>query len=165
MLLLCLLLRTPTPPSGEKSCHTTTFPHVLHCNLPCITQVPGQKRPAQFTTYCTSHKIQLWQLSQAHQSHVLKCFFVSALLGVSIIYTEVLARLLFFVPSYPEVIRKLCQECLSWYSVCPYPVLIPLCGFLQPPGGALRRTLTGFLKGRISPGDKYSPRIYLIIHL
>ncbi|KFV51482.1 NACHT and WD repeat domain-containing protein 1, partial [Gavia stellata] len=67
--------------------------------------------------------------------------------GVSIIYTEVLARLLFFVPSYPEVIGKLCQQCLSWCSVCPYPVLIPLCGFLQPPGGPLHTTLTGFLKG------------------
>ncbi|NXK54800.1 NWD1 protein, partial [Chauna torquata] len=65
----------------------------------------------------------------------------------SIIYTEVLARLLFFVPSYPEVIGKLCQQCLSWFSVCPYPVLIPLCGFLQPPGGPLHTTLTGFLKG------------------
>ncbi|KAM6331894.1 NACHT domain- and WD repeat-containing protein 1 [Alca torda] len=67
--------------------------------------------------------------------------------GVSIIYTETLARLLFFVPSYPEVIGKLCQQCLSWCSVCPYPVLIPLCGFLQPPGGPLHTTLTGFLEG------------------
>ncbi|NXY69783.1 NWD1 protein, partial [Glareola pratincola] len=66
---------------------------------------------------------------------------------VSIIYTEMLARLLFFMPSYPEVIGKLCQQCLSWCSVCPYPVLIPLCGFLQPPGGALHTTLTGFLEG------------------
>ncbi|NXL09736.1 NWD1 protein, partial [Mesembrinibis cayennensis] len=66
---------------------------------------------------------------------------------VSVIYTEVLARLLFFVPSYPEVIGKLCQQCLSWCSACPYPVLIPLCGFLQPPGGPLHTTLTGFLKG------------------
>ncbi|XP_009893499.1 PREDICTED: NACHT and WD repeat domain-containing protein 1 [Charadrius vociferus] len=66
---------------------------------------------------------------------------------LSIIYTELLARLLFYVPSYPEVIGKLCQQCLSWCSVCPYPVLIPLCGFLQPPGGPLRTTLTGFLKG------------------
>ncbi|XP_047933726.2 NACHT domain- and WD repeat-containing protein 1 isoform X1 [Anser cygnoides] len=67
--------------------------------------------------------------------------------GLSIIYTEVLARLLFFVPSYPEVIGKLCQQCLSWFSARPHPVLIPLCGFLQPPGGPLHTTLTGFLKG------------------
>ncbi|NWY62210.1 NWD1 protein, partial [Chionis minor] len=66
---------------------------------------------------------------------------------VSIIYTEMLARLLFFVPSYPEVIGKLCQQCLSWCSACPYPVLIPRCGFLQPPGGPLHTTLTGFLQG------------------
>ncbi|NXN26228.1 NWD1 protein, partial [Nycticryphes semicollaris] len=67
--------------------------------------------------------------------------------GMSIIYTEMLARLLFLVPSYPEVIGELCQQCLSWCSSCPYPVLIPRCGFLQPPGGPLRTTLTGFLKG------------------
>ncbi|XP_074020124.1 NACHT domain- and WD repeat-containing protein 1 [Numenius arquata] len=66
---------------------------------------------------------------------------------MSIIYTEMLARLLFLVPSYPEVIGELCQQCLSWCSACPYPVLIPRCGFLQPPGGPLRTTLTGFLKG------------------
>ncbi|XP_068517399.1 LOW QUALITY PROTEIN: NACHT domain- and WD repeat-containing protein 1 [Anas acuta] len=73
--------------------------------------------------------------------------FFSALLGLSIIYTEVLARLFFFVPSYPEVIGKLCQQCLSWFSTCPHPVLIPSCGFLQPPAGPLHTTLTGFLKG------------------
>ncbi|NXS60170.1 NWD1 protein, partial [Brachypteracias leptosomus] len=66
---------------------------------------------------------------------------------VSVIYTEMLARLLFLVPSYPEVIGKLCQQCLSWCSVCPYPILVPLCGFLQPPRGPLHTTLTGFLKG------------------
>ncbi|XP_010151382.1 PREDICTED: NACHT and WD repeat domain-containing protein 1 [Eurypyga helias] len=65
----------------------------------------------------------------------------------SIIYTEVLARLLGFVPSYPEVIGKLCQQCRSWCGACPYPVLIPLCGFLQPASGTLHTTLTGFLKG------------------
>lgn len=139
-MLLRRLLRIPTPPSWEKSCHAITFAHVLRCSLPYIVQVP-------------SHR------------HVPKCFFVSALLGVSIIYTEMLARLLSFVPSYPAVIAKLCQQCLSRCSVCPYPVLIPLCGFLQPPGGPLHTMLTGFLEGRVSPGDRYSPRIYQIIHL
>ncbi|XP_014808284.1 PREDICTED: NACHT domain- and WD repeat-containing protein 1 [Calidris pugnax] len=67
--------------------------------------------------------------------------------GMSLIYTEMLARLLFLVPSYPEVIGELCQQCLSWCRACPYPLLIPRCGFLQPPGGPLRTTLTGFLKG------------------
>lgn len=32
-----------------------------------------------------------------------------------------LARLLFFVPSYLEAIGKLCQQYLSWVSICPYP--------------------------------------------
>ncbi|XP_025922865.1 NACHT domain- and WD repeat-containing protein 1 isoform X2 [Apteryx rowi] len=72
---------------------------------------------------------------------------IDSLKGLSILYTEVLARLLFLMPSYPDVIGKLCEQCLSWFSVCPYPVLIPLCGFLQPPGGPLNTTLTGFLKG------------------
>ncbi|NXA53517.1 NWD1 protein, partial [Nothocercus julius] len=72
---------------------------------------------------------------------------INSLEGLSVLYTEVLARLLFLMPSYPEVIGKLCQQCLSWFSVCPHPVLIPLCGFLQPPGGPLHTTLTGFLKG------------------
>ncbi|NXF08155.1 NWD1 protein, partial [Smithornis capensis] len=67
--------------------------------------------------------------------------------GTSLIHTEVLARLLPLVPSYPELIGQLCQQCLSWCSACPYPVLIPLCGFLQAPGGPLQTTLTGFLKG------------------
>ncbi|NWV01394.1 NWD1 protein, partial [Upupa epops] len=67
--------------------------------------------------------------------------------GLSVLYTQVLARLLYFVSSYPEVIGKLCQQCVSWCSICPYPVLIPLCGFLQPPAGPLLTTLTGFLTG------------------
>ncbi|NXE55376.1 NWD1 protein, partial [Casuarius casuarius] len=72
---------------------------------------------------------------------------IDSLEGLSILYTEVLARLLSLMPSYPDVIGKLCQQCLSWFSVCPYPVLVPLRGFLQAPGGPLNTTLTGFLKG------------------
>ncbi|XP_025066071.1 NACHT domain- and WD repeat-containing protein 1 [Alligator sinensis] len=72
---------------------------------------------------------------------------MDGVVGVSIIYTEVLARLHFFMSSYPDLIGRLCQQCLHWFEVCPYPVLIPLCGFLQPPGGPLQKTLTGFLKG------------------
>jgi len=82
--------------------------------------------------------------------------FISVLFGASLIYTQVLARLLFFVPSYPEVIGKLCQQCLSWVSICPYPILVLLCRFLHLPGEPLHTTLTRFLKGRISPGDGYS---------
>ncbi|XP_019393995.1 PREDICTED: LOW QUALITY PROTEIN: NACHT domain- and WD repeat-containing protein 1, partial [Crocodylus porosus] len=66
---------------------------------------------------------------------------------VSTIYTEVLGRLNFFISSYPDLVGRLCQQCLDWFEVCPHPVLIPLCGFLQPPGGPLQKTLTGFLKG------------------
>lgn len=36
---------------------------------------------------------------------------------------------------------------LSWFRVCPHPVLVPLGGFLQPWGGPLRATLTGCHKG------------------
>ncbi|KAM9112323.1 NACHT domain- and WD repeat-containing protein 1 [Pangshura tecta] len=73
--------------------------------------------------------------------------YIDGVLGVSIIYIEVLARLHFFMFSYPDLIGKLCQQCLSWLNVCPHPVLVPLCGFLQPPGGPLKMTITGFLKG------------------
>ncbi|CAM4701804.1 unnamed protein product [Caretta caretta] len=73
--------------------------------------------------------------------------YIDGGVGVSIIYTEVLARLHFFMLSYPGLIGKLCQQCLSWLNVCPHPVLVPLCGFLQPPGGPLKMTITGFLKG------------------
>ncbi|KAM7134751.1 NACHT domain- and WD repeat-containing protein 1 [Macrochelys suwanniensis] len=74
--------------------------------------------------------------------------YINDVVGVSIIYTEVLARLHFFMLSYPDLIGKLCQQCLSWLNVCPHPVLVPLCGFLQPPGGPLKMTVTGFLKGK-----------------
>ncbi|KYO41873.1 NACHT domain- and WD repeat-containing protein 1 isoform D [Alligator mississippiensis] len=72
---------------------------------------------------------------------------MDGVVGMSTIYTEVLARLHFFMSSYPDLIGRLCQQCLHWFEVCPHPVLIPLCGFLQPPGGPLQKTLTGFLKG------------------
>ncbi|XP_053869348.1 NACHT domain- and WD repeat-containing protein 1 [Malaclemys terrapin pileata] len=73
--------------------------------------------------------------------------YIDGVVGVSIIYTEMLARLHFFMFSYPDLIGRLCQQCLSWLNVCPHPVLVPLCGFLQPPGGPLKMTITGFLKG------------------
>ncbi|XP_073076314.1 NACHT domain- and WD repeat-containing protein 1 isoform X2 [Manis javanica] len=65
----------------------------------------------------------------------------------SILYTELLARLHFFAISHPALVGQLCQEAQSWFRVCPYPVLVPLGGFLQPPGGPLRATLTGCHKG------------------
>ncbi|XP_074194074.1 NACHT domain- and WD repeat-containing protein 1 isoform X5 [Rhinolophus sinicus] len=65
----------------------------------------------------------------------------------SILYTELLARLQFFTTSHPALVGQLCQQAQSWFRVCPHPVLVPLGGFLQPPGGPLRATLTGCHKG------------------
>uniref|UniRef100_F6TW45 NACHT and WD repeat domain containing 1 n=1 Tax=Equus caballus TaxID=9796 RepID=F6TW45_HORSE len=65
----------------------------------------------------------------------------------SILYTELLARLHFFAASHPVLVGQLCQQAQSWFRACPHPVLVPLRGFLQPPGGPLRATLTGCHKG------------------
>ncbi|XP_055453303.1 NACHT domain- and WD repeat-containing protein 1 isoform X1 [Psammomys obesus] len=65
----------------------------------------------------------------------------------SILYTELLARLLFFATSHPAIIGQMCQQAQSWFRTCPHPMLVPLAGFLQPPGGPLRATLTGCHKG------------------
>ncbi|XP_044903782.1 NACHT domain- and WD repeat-containing protein 1 isoform X4 [Felis catus] len=65
----------------------------------------------------------------------------------SILYTELLARLHFFMTSHPALVGQLCQQAQNWFRMCPHPVLVPLTGFLQPPGGPLRATLTGCHKG------------------
>uniref|UniRef100_A0A8D1N9N5 NACHT and WD repeat domain containing 1 n=1 Tax=Sus scrofa TaxID=9823 RepID=A0A8D1N9N5_PIG len=65
----------------------------------------------------------------------------------SVLYTELLARLHFFATSHPALVGQLCQQAQSWFRVSPFPVLVPLGGFLQPPGGPLRATLTGCHKG------------------
>uniref|UniRef100_A0A8C0CLX2 NACHT and WD repeat domain containing 1 n=1 Tax=Balaenoptera musculus TaxID=9771 RepID=A0A8C0CLX2_BALMU len=65
----------------------------------------------------------------------------------SILYTELLARLYFFATSHPALVGQLCQQAWSWFRMCPHPVLVPLRGSLQPPGGPLRATLTGCHKG------------------
>uniref|UniRef100_A0A8C8WFC0 NACHT and WD repeat domain containing 1 n=1 Tax=Panthera leo TaxID=9689 RepID=A0A8C8WFC0_PANLE len=65
----------------------------------------------------------------------------------SILYTELLARLHFFTTSHPALVGQLCQQAQNWFRTCPHPVLVPLTGFLQPPGGPLRATLTGCHKG------------------
>ncbi|XP_036009982.1 NACHT domain- and WD repeat-containing protein 1 isoform X3 [Mus musculus] len=67
----------------------------------------------------------------------------------SVLYTELLARLLFFAASHPAMIGQLCQQAQSWFRACPYPMLVPLAGFLQPPGGPLRATLTGCHKAEV----------------
>ncbi|KAJ6633997.1 hypothetical protein lerEdw1_014204 [Lerista edwardsae] len=68
---------------------------------------------------------------------------------VEMIYTEMLARLHFLAPLYPNLIGSLCQQCLSWFGSWPHPVLIPLCGFLYPPGGPLQKTISGFPEAEI----------------
>ncbi|XP_053766989.1 NACHT domain- and WD repeat-containing protein 1 isoform X4 [Desmodus rotundus] len=65
----------------------------------------------------------------------------------SILCTEILARLHFFATSHPALVGQLCQQAQNWFRVCPHPVLVPLGGFLQPPGGPLQVTLTGCHKG------------------
>ncbi|KAM4888188.1 NACHT domain- and WD repeat-containing protein 1 [Thomomys bottae] len=65
----------------------------------------------------------------------------------STLYTELLARLHFFSKSHPMLVGQLCQQAQSWLRACPHPLLVPLAGFLQPPGGPLRATLTGCHKG------------------
>ncbi|XP_054983659.1 NACHT domain- and WD repeat-containing protein 1 isoform X1 [Sorex araneus] len=64
-----------------------------------------------------------------------------------LLYTELLARLLYFSTSHPALVGPLCQQAQSWFRQCPHPVLVPLAGFLQPPGGPLLATLTGCHKG------------------
>ncbi|XP_030782235.1 NACHT domain- and WD repeat-containing protein 1 [Rhinopithecus roxellana] len=61
----------------------------------------------------------------------------------SLLYTELLARLHFFATSHPALVGQLCQQAQSWFRLCTHPVLVPLGGFLQPPGGPLRATLSG----------------------
>ncbi|XP_008822868.1 NACHT domain- and WD repeat-containing protein 1 [Nannospalax galili] len=65
----------------------------------------------------------------------------------SILCTELLARLLYFASSHPALVGQLCQQAQSWFRTCPHPMLVPLAGFLQPPGGPLLAALTGCHKG------------------
>ncbi|XP_074060516.1 NACHT domain- and WD repeat-containing protein 1-like [Macrotis lagotis] len=65
----------------------------------------------------------------------------------SIFYTEILTRLSSFSSLYPSLIGQLCHQCMRWFNAYPHPILIPLYGFLLPPGGPLRETLTGYHKG------------------
>uniref|UniRef100_A0A2R9AM55 NACHT domain- and WD repeat-containing protein 1 n=1 Tax=Pan paniscus TaxID=9597 RepID=A0A2R9AM55_PANPA len=67
----------------------------------------------------------------------------------SLLYTELLARLHFFATSHPALVGQLCQQAQSWFRLCAHPVLVPLGGFLQPPGGPLRATLSGCHKGEV----------------
>uniref|UniRef100_A0A8C2V7E1 NACHT and WD repeat domain containing 1 n=1 Tax=Chinchilla lanigera TaxID=34839 RepID=A0A8C2V7E1_CHILA len=65
----------------------------------------------------------------------------------SVLYTELLARLQHFAPSCPVLVGPLCRQAQAWLHACPQPVLVPLAGCLQPPGGPLRAVLTGCHRG------------------
>ncbi|XP_058148611.1 NACHT domain- and WD repeat-containing protein 1 [Dasypus novemcinctus] len=65
----------------------------------------------------------------------------------STLYAELLARLLALAAPLPPLVAQLCQQAQGWFRTCPHPVLVPLAGFLPPPGGPLRATLTGCHKG------------------
>ncbi|XP_031731172.1 NACHT domain- and WD repeat-containing protein 1 [Anarrhichthys ocellatus] len=62
-------------------------------------------------------------------------------------YTELLARLCSLATPFPSVIGQLCSQCEERLLMCPEPIFIPKCSFLQQPGGALQHTLTGLQGG------------------
>ncbi|KAG8517257.1 NACHT domain- and WD repeat-containing protein 1 [Galemys pyrenaicus] len=80
----------------------------------------------------------------------------------SILYTELLARLHFFITSHPALVGQLCQQAQSWFRLCPHPVLVPLAGFLQPPGGPLRATFTGCHKGVTTAAWSLEERLLVV---
>uniref|UniRef100_A0A4X2KUG1 NACHT and WD repeat domain containing 1 n=1 Tax=Vombatus ursinus TaxID=29139 RepID=A0A4X2KUG1_VOMUR len=80
----------------------------------------------------------------------------------SIFYTEILARLYSFSSLYPSLIGQLCHQCLRWFNAYPHPVLIPVCGFLLPPGGPLQEMLTGYHKGITAAEWSSSNKLLLV---
>uniref|UniRef100_A0A671VJS9 NACHT and WD repeat domain containing 1 n=1 Tax=Sparus aurata TaxID=8175 RepID=A0A671VJS9_SPAAU len=73
--------------------------------------------------------------------------FLDGHMDMSLFYTELLARLWSLATPFPSVIGRLCSQCEEWLLMCPEPILLPKCSFLQQPGGALQRTLTGLTGG------------------
>uniref|UniRef100_A0A8C2K4B0 NACHT and WD repeat domain containing 1 n=1 Tax=Cyprinus carpio TaxID=7962 RepID=A0A8C2K4B0_CYPCA len=65
----------------------------------------------------------------------------------SLLVTEIFARLQGLADLYPSMIGQLCSQCVDWFGSCTDPVLVPKCSFFQAPGGPLKSTLTGFMKG------------------
>ncbi|XP_075928237.1 NACHT domain- and WD repeat-containing protein 1, partial [Petromyzon marinus] len=65
----------------------------------------------------------------------------------SVFFVELLARLEYFERRYPTMVGRLCAQCRQLCQTRPEPILLPLWGCLQPPGGPLRTTLTGFGQG------------------
>ncbi|KAM9358458.1 NACHT domain- and WD repeat-containing protein 1 [Symphorus nematophorus] len=73
--------------------------------------------------------------------------FLDGHMDMSLFYTELLARLRSLAAPFPSVIGQLCSQCEEWLLTCPEPILVPKCSFLQQPGGALQRTLSGLQGG------------------
>ncbi|XP_034386187.1 NACHT domain- and WD repeat-containing protein 1, partial [Cyclopterus lumpus] len=73
--------------------------------------------------------------------------FLDGHMETFLFYTELLARLCSLATPFPSVIGQLCSQCEERLLLCPEPILIPKCSFLQQPGGALQHTLTGLLGG------------------
>ncbi|XP_068447786.1 NACHT domain- and WD repeat-containing protein 1 [Clinocottus analis] len=73
--------------------------------------------------------------------------FLDGHMETFLFYTELLARLSSLATVFPSVIGQLCRQCEERSLLCPEPILIPKCSFLQQPGGALQHTLTGLLGG------------------
>ncbi|KAI4904217.1 hypothetical protein NFI96_031748, partial [Prochilodus magdalenae] len=73
--------------------------------------------------------------------------FIDGNIDLSLLVTEIIARLQALAHAYPAVIGRLCSQCQDWCAACADPVLVPRSSFIQAPGGPLRATLSGFTKG------------------
>ncbi|XP_028856610.1 NACHT domain- and WD repeat-containing protein 1 isoform X2 [Denticeps clupeoides] len=73
--------------------------------------------------------------------------FIDGRMNISLLYTEIFARLYTLAEIYPALIGTLCSQCQDWFASCPDPILVPRNSFLPSPGGELKITLTGFIKG------------------
>ncbi|XP_054451988.1 NACHT domain- and WD repeat-containing protein 1, partial [Anoplopoma fimbria] len=73
--------------------------------------------------------------------------FLDGHMDTFLFYSELLARLCSLATRFPSVIGQLCSQCEERLLMCPEPILIPKCSFLQQPGGALQHTLTGLQGG------------------
>uniref|UniRef100_A0A8C2WCA7 NACHT and WD repeat domain containing 1 n=1 Tax=Cyclopterus lumpus TaxID=8103 RepID=A0A8C2WCA7_CYCLU len=63
--------------------------------------------------------------------------FLDGHMETFLFYTELLARLCSLATPFPSVIGQLCSQCEERLLLCPEPILIPKCSFLQQPGGIL----------------------------
>ncbi|XP_060089085.1 NACHT domain- and WD repeat-containing protein 1 [Heteronotia binoei] len=112
----------------------------------CKAVVCGAESLAQDVEACLGHTSCPAELRLLQSLFLLLQPVLSDLEGQaarSVICMEVLARLHSLAPSYPGLIGSLCQQGKDWLAARPHPVLVPLGGFLYPPGGPLRKTLPG----------------------